>query len=161
MPKIILKNNINYISLYIFFLILELMYIILILSPYSEKILFNIKYIDFIFIFLIFFNILFPGIGWLAFFITIYKKKIEYLTDYTYCTDYKYFTKNATIYNEALLERIDNTTSGYSSAQGDVQDKYYFQIPTNLKKNKEIFEILNTPRGLYTTSLLAKEMQIS
>ena len=161
MPKIISKNNINYISLYIFLLILELTYIILILSPYSEKILFNIKYIDFILIFLIFFNILFPGIVWFAFFITIYKKKIEYLTDYTYCTDYKYFTKNATIYNEALLERIDDTTSGYSSAQGDIQDKYYFKIPTNLKKNKEIFEILNTPRGLYTTSLLAKEMHIS
>ena len=185
-----------YTNIYLFFVTIELIYGFLILSPHGKlngmfngfyiKIKNNLNYfLIFGFLFSIFFNYIFPGIGWISFIITLYKiadlccyQKEMFETDVYYGSG-KYNHAYSTIYNEAILERInDGTRSGTSSSKCDIEDNEWLSklCPNDNKKpflcddgcNKcnvikygKNFEILNKPRGIYSTSLLAKEMRLS
>jgi hypothetical protein len=210
-----------YMVAYLCFFLLELAYVFLILSPYGDsngrfnsfyvKIKQNLNYfLVFGFIFLTFFTMIFPGIGWLFFMITLYKiadfccKQKEAFEQDLYYGWGRYYPESATIYNEAELERINDAS--YSAAEGDVEDIDWLSklYPNNellfkrdnctynnqiipaimtpedemeieqkpfisnngcnridIKTYGSIFEDLNTPRGLLTSSLLAKEMRIA
>jgi hypothetical protein len=152
---------------------------------------------------------IFPGIGWLFFIITLYKiaqicNQREEFGDGFYYAWSRYYPESATIYNEAELER-ENEAS-YSAADGDSKNRYWVsklhpnsellfkrdectynnkfipEILTNedemeiekkpflcnsgcnrcdIKTYGSIFESWNTPRGLFTTSTMAKEMRLS
>ena len=83
MPKSKLLNCNLYLVTYLCFFLLELAYIFVILSSYGKdgrfnslyfKIKLNLNYfLVFGFVFLTFFTMIFPGIGWLTFMITLYK----------------------------------------------------------------------------------------
>jgi hypothetical protein len=202
MPKSKLLNSNLYLVTYLCFFLLELAYIFVILSSYGKdgrfnslyfKIKLNLNYfLVFGFVFLTFFTMIFPGIGWLAFMITLYKiadmccKQKEMFEQELYYGWGRYYPESATIYNEAELEREnDGTSAAYSSAERDVEDKYwlsklypirklfkneleiepqpfiYNECRGDIETYGSIFESLNTPRPLFTTSTLAKEMKVA
>ena len=202
MPNKIKKQNVlsnAYITFYMFFLLLEMIYIFLIWSSYGnpdgkfKNLYITLKnnintYVAVGLIFLTISSFIFPGIGFLAFIVTLWRvaemccSKNERFSDFLnyrwlgYCPDSeKYF-------NEAEIERDpDGTRAAYSSAVGDTEDLYWLSklsknnISSNLyndhicdgscnkclKEYGNIFEMMNTPRPLYTTSLLSKELRSS
>jgi hypothetical protein len=222
----------GYMTLYMFFVLLEIFYIFLLLSPYGKsdknlkKIYITVKnnintYIMIGLIFLTISSFVFPGIGWLAFVITLWRvaemcctKNEEFGDGLNYSFN-RYYQDNSTYFNEAEIERnLDGTRAAYSSAVGDTEDIYWLsklakyknqianksynkkwneklvyvkdgcgcnnyiipQIKENsitecgdylcdsgcnkcsIKEYGNIFEMMNTPRPLYTTSLLSKEI---
>ena len=178
----------TYTIVYIVLFILELLYVSLLWSPYGKPdgmlhnmyqtiknnlrlfVIFNIMY-------LAIYSFIFPGIGWLSFIVTLWRITNPCYNNENfrnelhdglgrYCPDYK------TFFNEAHLEREqDGTRAAYSSAVGDNEDIYWLaNHPKNInarypihpmRMKKFVFEMLNEPRSLYTTSLLAKEMKSS
>ncbi len=133
----------TYMMLYLSLFILELFYISLIWSSYCDSegrfknfyqlIKGNIKaYVFFGLIFLVFFSILFPGIGFLAFIITLGKvadmccNKVEGFGDGLLYSWGRYYPDSATFFNQGHLQRDqDGTRAAYSSALGDVKDNYW------------------------------------
>lgn len=159
----------SYLITYFFFLITELLYCIFLVSSYGntdgylrEMYLFikqNLKlFVSFNLIYLIIYSFIFPGLGWISFVLTLWRiadiccKEKNKENFQTYCH------KENTIFNQPLLENIDKSYSGYSSALGDDKLQCLYSLENNLVKNKKIFEFLTKPRPLYTTSLLSKEM---
>lgn len=139
-----------YMMLYITLFILELFYISLVWSSYGDpegrfkNLYLSIKrntkaYVFFGLIFLVFLSILFPGIGFLAFVITLWRvadmccRKVEGFGDvieefgdgllYGWG---RYYPDSATFFNQGHLQRDqDGTRAAYSSAVGDVKDRYW------------------------------------
>ena len=234
MPKIskLGKSTIEpYHMIYIGLFLLEICYIILLLSPYGDhngflkEYYLKIKENLLIFVivgilFLTIFTLPFIGVGWLAFIITLYRvanmccNKEDFGNGLLYGGG-RYYPDSATFFNQGHLERnCDETRAGYSSAVGDVKDKYLLKklaecenkivhepfqdiyqkklvyekdgcgygnwiipeikdvSPTKctdylcnggcnkctIQQYGNIFEMLNKPRPLYSTSLLASEM---
>lgn len=176
-----------YMIIYIILLLLEIYYIYLIWSSYKnsdEK--FNnlyciiknniIVYIVISFILLTISSFVFPVIGWFAFIMTlfiVFKIHCDKNENFSNMLNYKsrlYCPDSITYFNEAEIERnLDGTRSAYSSAVGDIEDIYWlpkllkYQNKNiinydNIKEYGNIFEMINTPRPLYTTSLLSKEI---
>ena len=235
MPKRVKPNmtiSTVYMVLYMGFAILELFYVSLLWSSYGntngklQNIYQSIKqnlniFTTFGFILLIMLSFFFPGIGWLAFIVTLWRvadlccNKRENFGDGLHYGWGRYYPDSATFFNQAQIEREqDGTRAAYSSAVGDTEDSYWlaqladyenknvhrsiysmrnknlvfekdgcgygnYIIPKikdmtvagcgeylcnsgcnkcSIQKYGNIFELLNTPRPLYTTSLLAKEM---
>jgi len=130
----------TYMMLYLTLFILELFYIALSWSSYGDpggrfknfyqSIKGNIKaYVFFGLLFLVFFSTLFPGIGFLAFIITLGKvadmccRKGEGFGDGLLYGRGRYYPDRATFFNQGHLQRDhDGTRAAYSSALGDVKD---------------------------------------
>lgn len=77
----------------------------------------------------------------------------------------RYYPDTARVFNLPLLERDG---SGYSSSVGDNKDAYRIKTlarlenridSCNIQKYGNIFEQLIRPKPLYTTSLLARELE--
>lgn len=150
-----------YLLFYLILLFLELSYVFIALSPYGNsnknlqdfyrKIQVNLD-INFslMFMFLIILSLYFPGIGWLAFIVTLWRvagyccSKENFGDGFNYGWA-RYYPDTTTYYNEPLL---DKTACSYNGAKGD-------------KSCLKTFEALNRPRPLYATSTLAKEMNIA
>jgi hypothetical protein len=217
-----------YMTLYMFFIVLEIFYVSLLVSPYAnndenlKKIYITVKnnintYIMTGLIFLTISSFLFPGIGWSAFVITLWRvaeiccTKNERFGDGLNYSFGRYYPDSSIYFNEAEIERdLDGTRAAYSSAVGDTEDIYWLSklakyenkiadkkwneklvytkdgfwynnyiIPKikdksvtergdylcdigcnkcSIKEYGDIFEMMNTPRPLYTTSLLSKEI---
>jgi hypothetical protein len=186
-----------YIMMYMFFLLLEIIYIFLIWSSYGnpdgkfKNLYITVKnnintYVAVGIIFLTISSLIIPGIGWLAFVLTLWRvaemccTKNERFGDSLNYGWLEYYQDSAKYFNEAEIERDpDGTRAAYSSAVGDTEDLYWL---SKLSKNNKlyndhmcdgrcdrcyiknygnIFEMMNTPRPLYTTSLLSKEMKSS
>jgi len=224
-----------YMILYMGFAMLELFYAFLLWSSYGNTdgklrdMYQNIKqhlnmFVSLAVVFLIIFSFFFPGVGWIAFIITLWRVadfccgQQEGFGDGLNYGWGRYYPDSATFFNQAHIEREqDGTRSAYSSAVGDVADSYWLaqladyenriaHRPIQAMRHKvlvyekdgcgygkwiipklkdetvsgcgdylcnggcnkctiqqygNIFESLNTPRPLYTTSLLAKEMDIA
>lgn len=224
----------KYAMVYTIFLILELIYVFLLWSPYGkpdgmlhdmyQRIRNNLNlFVAFNTIYIVVYSFIFPGIGWLAFIITLWRVadlccNKENFGDGLHYGWGRYYPDCATFFNQAHLEREqDGTRAAYSSAVGDNEDSYWLSqlsdyenknahrtihvmcrkklvfekngcgygkwiIPEikdksiaacgyylcdggcdkcKIQKYGNIFEMLNEPRPLYTTSLLAKEMNSS
>ena len=111
-------------------------------------------------------SIIFPGVGWFTFIITLF------IVVRIHCNEnfkLNQYYPDRIIFDEAELERdLDGTRAAYSSAVGDTEDIYW--IPkiakyknlilnkNDIKEYGNIFDMINTPRPLYTTSLLSKEI---
>lgn len=136
-----------YMILYMTFFILELFYIAFLWSSHGNsegkmKNVYNLikrnskAYVFFGLIFLVFFSILFPGIGFLAFIITLWRvvdmccNKIERFGDGLLYGWGRYYPDSATFFNQGHIQRDQDGTrsaysSAYSSALGDVKDNYW------------------------------------
>lgn len=168
-----------YASIYLILLLLEIVYIFLIWSKYGEPdgmfhkmyqfIRNNLSlYVMFNIVYLSMYSFIFPGIGWLAFTITLWrvadmccnKENFSNISYNKIGPYYPYCPNTETIFNHAYLERQkDGTEAGYSSAVGDTYKPYSHKC--TLKQYADMFERLHRPRPLYTTSLLSKEMKSS
>jgi len=128
--------------LYSLFLVSELIYIIVLLSPYGRqngklhdmyqfiKINLNI-YVTFTVTFLLLFSFYFPGLGWLTFIVTLWRianfccNRENFGDGLNYGWG-RYYPDSATFFNQPQIEREqDGTRAAYSSAVGDNKDSYW------------------------------------
>ena len=213
-----------YLTSYIILFLLEIIYLFLAWSPYGhpdgklkpfymyvKKHL--TKFVVFSIIILFIFGMFYPGLGVFALIVTLYrvsemccgvKETFGDGLPYGWGT---YHPDHETYLDQGLLERDeDQTKTGYSSAVGDVEDKYLMADVVN-KDNKKLFAVYSKgnngygnwivpklkyinsnknriddycgsskcdlslagevwenyakPRPLYTTSLMAKELNLS
>ena len=139
-PKISVPSA--YALTYVTFLVLELMYVFLVWSHYGnpdgmfhnmyQKIRNNLNlFVAFNMIYLIVYSYIFPGIGWLAFIVTLWRVADICCTKENFGDGLKYgwgryYPDKVTFFNQAHLEREqDGTRAAYSSAVGDNEDSYW------------------------------------
>lgn len=140
MPKSTFPRG--YMILYAILSILEFTYIFLVWSPYGKpsgklnKLFTTVKnnlnaYVVFGILFLMFFSIFFPGIGYMAFVVTLYRvaqmccKPSENFGDGLKYGWGRYYPDHAKFFNQGHIERDqDMTRAAYSSAVGDTEDAY-------------------------------------
>lgn len=132
-----------YMMMYMFFLLFEMFYVFLLWSSYGnpdgkfKNLYITVKnnintYVAAGLIFLTISSFVFPGIGWLAFVITLWRvaemccTKNERFGDGLNYGWGRYYPDSATYFNEAEIERDpDGTRAAYSSAVGDTEDRYW------------------------------------
>lgn len=180
-----------YIIMYILLILAEMVFVIIIWSPYGDpegrfgklydwvKKRLNGFVVASIFV-LTFISFIFPGLGFFALLILLYRVAEKCCNKENFGDGLlfgwgQYEPDKNTVYDQGYLDRT--TCSAFSSSDGDQNDPYFLfpmdsenwiipkivnqvDIPKkcSLKYVGSVFQESIKPRGLYTTSLLAKQL---
>jgi hypothetical protein len=174
------SNSVHlYVYFYILLVLLEMSYIILAWSPYGKPtgtfspfykwVKNNLDLFVLVsMLFIVLFSFIFPGFGIFALLVTVYR------VAEMCCNENKEYSKehfgdgllfggggcsNDTIFDQGCLENTRGITTGTSSALGDNEDGCFsLSNSCNLAYFGSVFQNRIRPRGIFTTSLLAKQI---